>query len=135
AAEPMTRSGMSPEFRKQFEMVVNDFYDQLVDTIAADRHLDRGKVKDLIDDGLLTAAAAKEAGLIDRVQYIDQFRDDLTKTLKVDEIKLVQDYGKKDVDADLNSFAGMVKFMQMVMGVETPETFSKNKKIAVVYAV
>ncbi len=135
ASEPMTRSGMSPEFRKQFELVIDDFYAQLVDTIVADRHLDHGKVKDLIDEGLLTATGAKEAGLIDRVQYIDQFRDDLAKTLKVDEIKLVKDYGKKEVDADLSSFAGMIKFMQMVMGIETPQTSGKNKKIAVIYAV
>ncbi len=77
AAEPMTRSDMSPEFRKQFELVIDNYYDQMIDTIAADRKLDRGKVKDLIDEGIFTAAAAKEAGLIDRVAYIDQFRKDL----------------------------------------------------------
>ncbi len=42
AAEPFTRTEMSPEFRKQFESVVDDFYDQLVTTIAADRKLDAG---------------------------------------------------------------------------------------------
>ncbi len=31
AAEPFTRTEMSPEFRKQFESVVDDFYEQLVE--------------------------------------------------------------------------------------------------------
>ena len=58
---------MSPEFRKQFESVIDDYYEQMVETIAADRKLDADKVKDLIDEGLFTAERAKEAGLIDRI--------------------------------------------------------------------
>ena len=59
AAEPMTRDKMSPEFRGQTEKVVDDYYQQLVDTIATERKLDPGKVKDIIDEGLFTAARAR----------------------------------------------------------------------------
>jgi protease-4 len=135
AAEPLTRSGMSPEFRKQFESVIDDYYNQMIATIAHDRKLDSGKVKDVIDEGLFTATAAKEAGLVDRVAYIDEFRKDLGEKMKVEEVTLVEDYGKKQIDADFSGFGGMMKFMQMLMGGENQEKGGKNKKIAVVYAV
>ena len=45
--EIFTRSGMSPEFREDIDSLVDDIYDQMIDTIAADRKLDRGRVKDL----------------------------------------------------------------------------------------
>jgi protease IV len=135
AAEPLTRSGMSPEFRKQFELVIDNYYDQMIDTIAADRKLDRGKVKDLIDEGIFTAAAAKEAGLIDRVAYLDEFRKNLAEKLKVDEVTFVEDYGKKQLDTDFSGIGGFMKMMQMITGGESEEKSGKNKKIAVVYAV
>ncbi len=135
AAEPLTRSSASPEFRSQLESVIDDFYNQMIATIAADRKLDRGKVKDLIDQGLFTATAAKEAGLIDRIEYLDQFRDELAKSLHVNEVKLVEDYGKKQVDTDFSGVGGFMKLVQMLMGIEPSSSGGKNKKIAVVYAV
>ncbi len=134
AAEPLTRSGMSPEFRKQFESVIDNYFSQMIDTIAADRKLDRGKVKDLIDDGIFTAAAAKDAGLIDRIAYIDELRKAAAEQLKVEEVTLVENYGKEAVDTDFSGIGGMMKFMQMLMGGDSKEKSGKNKKVAVVYA-
>jgi protease-4 len=122
AAEPLTRSGMSPEFRKQFELVIDNYYDQMIDMIAADRKLDRGKVKDLIDVGLMTAEAAKASGLIDRIAYLDEFRKELAEKLKVDEVTLVEDYGKKQVETDFSGIGGLMKLMQSLMGGESQET-------------
>ena len=45
AAEPFTRTEMSPEFRQQFEAVIDDYYDQMVTTIATDRHWTRPRSK------------------------------------------------------------------------------------------
>lgn len=135
AAEPMTREGMSPEFRKQFELVIDDYYDQLVDTIATDRKLDRKKVRELIDAGLLTANAAKKAGLIDVVAYDDQLDGNLKKQLAVDEIELKVDYGKKKIDDDFSGMLGMIKLFELMMGAEPGRRTSRNPKIAVVYAV
>jgi len=135
AAEPLTRSEMSPEFRKQFEAVIDDLYNNLVDTIASERKLDRGRVKDLLDDGLFTATAAKEAGLIDRVAYEDEFRSALKEQSKADEIKLVDDYAKQKMDVDFSGIGGMVKLMEMMSGGSSKKGSGKGKKIAVVYAV
>ncbi|HEY2759732.1 MAG TPA: signal peptide peptidase SppA [Pirellulales bacterium] len=137
AAEPFTRENMSPEFKKQMDSVLDDYYAQLVDTIAADRKLDPGKVKDLIDEGLFTSAAAKDAGLIDRVAYVDEFRQQLADQKHVDAVTLVEDYGKKQLDEeDFSGFAGFMKMIQMISGADQgKKTTSAGQKIAVIYAV
>jgi len=136
AAEPLTRDKMSPEFRKQTELVIDDFYQQLVETIAAERKLDAGKVKDLIDEGLFTAARAKEVGLIDQVVYLDEFRKELAEKQHVDEVTLVEDYGKKQLDEeDFSGFAGFMKMFELIAGAEPRGKASASQKIAIVYAV
>jgi protease-4 len=134
AAEPYTRKEMSPEFRKQYEGLVDDIYDQLVTTIATSRNLDAAKVKELIDVGLFTPAAAKEAGLIDAVSYEDGWQDNLKKKLEVDQLELVKNYGKKKRDNDFSGMLGMMKLFEMMMGVEPSQRASGKKKVAVVYA-
>ena len=135
AAEPYTRSEMSPEFRKQFETVLDDYFALMVETIAKDRKLDQGKVKDLIDEGLFTAARDKEVGLIDRICYEDELRDQLKSGLAADELVIEKDYGKKEIDTDFSGFAGFIKLMEMMSGKDPGSRSSKGAKIAVVYAV
>ena len=118
AAEPLTRDKMSPAFRTQMETVIDDLYNQLVNTIATGAKLDVGKVKDLVDEGLFTAQHTKEVGLIDRVAYDDEFRKQLADQQKADEVSLDDDYGKKKVDEDFSGFSGFVKMFEMLSGVE-----------------
>jgi protease-4 len=135
ASEPFTRTDMSPEFRKQFESVIEDYYAMLVERIAADRKLEPAKVKELIDEGLLSAARAKETGLVDYVAYEDEFRDQLKTALKAEDVALVRDYGKKKVDADMSGLAGMMKLMELMTGAESTPKVSRGDKIALIYAV
>jgi len=136
AAEPYTRDKMSPEFKKQMESVLDDYYAQLVETVAADRKLDPGKVKDLIDEGLFTAARAKEVGLVDRVAYGDEFRQQLAQQQHVDSIGVVDDYGKKQLDEEeFSGFSGFMKMFELLSGTEPRGRASSSQKIAVVYAV
>ncbi len=62
ASEPFTRTSMSPEFRKQYEAVIDDYYSYLAESIAADRKLDVEKVKKLIDQGMFTAERPARRG-------------------------------------------------------------------------
>ena len=73
AAEPMTRNTISAPAR-HLQSLVDDTYDHMVETIAKDRRLPDYTVKSLIDQGLFTAADAKDAGLIDEVCYTDEFQ-------------------------------------------------------------
>jgi protease IV len=135
AAEPMTRTSMSPELKESMTAIVDDNYEDLVATLAADRKLKDYQVKSLLDVGMFTAETAAKAKLVDRVLYADQLRDALSKRLKADDIELVTDYKKKKVDVDLSGIGGALKFMQLVMGGKQPEKVSKEKKIAVIFAV
>jgi protease IV len=135
AAEPMTRKAMSGPLRESFEAMVDDIYETLSSTIAADRKLKSHQVKTLLDEGLFTAATAQKARLIDQVAYADQFEDSLRKKLKVQQLDVVTNYKKKQVDMDFSGIGGMMKLMEMLMGGKPSEKAGKEKKIAVVYAV
>lgn len=135
AAEPYTRDKMSDEVKQNLTGIVDDYYEQMVATIATDRKLPEDKVRELIDRGLFSATAAKEAGLIDIVAYGDEFEVGVEKELGVDEIELVVGYGKKKVDTDFSGPAGFLKLFQMMLGAEPTTTVSNRKKIAIVYAV
>jgi protease-4 len=135
AAEPMTRTSMSPSLRESIEAVVDDTYADLVSTIAADRKLKDYQVKALLDQALFTAKAAQKAKLIDRVAYADQFQDSLKGKLKAEAIDVVTNYKKKQLDTDFSGITGFMKLMELLMGGKPSERVSKQKKIAVVYAV
>jgi protease-4 len=133
AAEPYTRSSMSPQLRKQMESVVDDYFDKsLVETIVQGRFakkLTSEQVKKLIDGGPYTAKAAKEAGLIDRVTYPEQFQDDLKAALGAERVKVTKNYGQaKAEDLDLSNPFALFKLLA------PPKTFSSSKpKVAVIY--
>jgi protease-4 len=134
AAEPYNRTEMSPEFREEMESILDDYYRQMVTMVAEARKLTPEQVKAAIDAGPLSAKKAKELGLIDRVAYQDELEDALKGEVAGAKSKLVKKYGKKKVDTDFSGFAGMVKMMNLMMGVEEPKRRSNNSKIAVIYA-
>ena len=137
AAEPYTRSSMSPEFRQQYEQLLGDFYDQLIETIAKDRKLPVEKVRGLIDQGLFTAEQALQAGLIDEIAYGDQIKERLGKDLATDigQIDLVNGYAVKKVENDFSGMMGMVKLFDLLLNGADGKKATQQKKIAVVYAV
>lgn len=134
AAEPYSRTEMSPEFRKEMEEILDDFYQQIISTIAQSRKLTAEAVVSAIDNGPLTARQAKELGLIDRVAYEDEIESALAAQLPGKTIKVTRNYGKKKVDTDFSGLAGMIKMMELLTGGEQTKRKSSNPKIAVIYA-
>jgi protease-4 len=132
AAEPYTRSGMSPEFRKQFENLIDDYYDNMASMIAQSRpgkKLTREDVKKLIDKGPYPGKAAMAAGLVDRVAYANQFTDSFKTGLQADKLKMIADYAKeraKSIDLS-NPFA----LFKLLAGPEME--VSTKPKVAVIY--
>ena len=136
AGETYTRSEMSPELKKQYESLATDFYDQILTTIARDRNLPRERVIELIDKGLYMAGDAKQKGLIDRVAYQTDWDTFLKKTASTDgDVELLDRYGKKQIDTDFSGFAGMMKFMNLLMGQSNKTKSTAEPQIAVVYVV
>ncbi|MGD0896790.1 MAG: signal peptide peptidase SppA [Thermoguttaceae bacterium] len=135
AAEPLTRKEMSKPFRESLDAIVDDVYEQMAATIAADRRLKDYQVKTLIDQGLFTASSAKRAGLVDDVLYADQFEESLAKRLGADKIDLVTNYKKKQIDTDFSGLGGLMKLIELFSGGKPSEKGGAKPKIAVVYAV
>ena len=135
AAEPYSRSEMSPAFREEMEAILDDYYRQIVEMIAQSRKLTPDQVKGVIDTGLHSATDAKKLGLIDRVGYEDSITEIIKGDRKDAEVKFAKGYGKKKIDTDFNSITGMAKMMNLMMGVEPAPRKSSAPKIAIINAV
>jgi protease-4 len=135
AAEPFTRDSLSEPVRKNMTALIDDFYDEMLTTIATDRDLKVEEVRKAVDCGLLMASEAKEAGLIDRVMYPDQFREELEEDYKTDKLVYVENYAKKKVDTDFSGPMGMMKLFQTMLGDGGAKGGDDAPKVAVVYAV
>ncbi len=135
AAEPYSRSEMSPAFREEMETIIDDYYRQIVEMVGESRKLTPDQVKSIIDVGLFSAEDAKKIGLIDHVAYEDQILTMIKGDQADAEVKIAKGYGKKKIDTDFSGFAGMAKMMNLLMGVEPSSRKSTTPKIAVISAV
>ena len=135
AAEPYSRSEMSPAFREEMEAILDDYYRQIVEMIAQSRKLTPDQVKAVIDVGLHSATDAKKLGLIDRVGYEDSITEQIKGDRKDAEVKFAKGYGKKKLDTDFSGITGMAKMMNLMMGVEPTTRKSTAAKIAIINAV
>ena len=107
AAEPYTRTEMSPEFREEMESILDDFYGTMVSQISEHRKLPEAKVKEIIDQGLIGVRAAKELGLVDDVAYDDQLIGLIAGDDKSLDVRIREDYKKKKINTELDLFALM----------------------------
>lgn len=135
AAESYTRSEMSPEFRLELEEILDDKYKLLTETISQSRKMPVEKVTAAIDEGPFTARQAHKLGLVDRLAYLDDVESGLEKQAAGAKFKLTKKYGKKKLDTDFSGFSGMMKMMEMVMGVEPAQRKSTSSKLAIIHAV
>jgi protease IV len=74
AAETFTREAMSPELRESLEAILADWETTLVDAVARSRRLEPARARALLAAGFLSAPAAIEAGLVDRMGYLEDIR-------------------------------------------------------------
>jgi protease-4 len=134
AAEPYTRSEMSPAFREELTEVLTDNYTMIAEAIAARRGVSLDEAKTLLDGGPYDADDAKAKGLIDRVAYEDQIQEQLTKALGLETLKLETKYGKKTEKVDYSGLAGFMKMMQSLSGQTAKKPESDKPKVALIYA-
>lgn len=72
AGETFTRTSMSAEQREEMERLLDDLFEELVSALAQGRGIAPERVRELIDEGLFTAPAARAAGLVDATLYPDE---------------------------------------------------------------
>ncbi len=131
AGESLVRDSMSKELRETLDPLLDEIYGSMVKAIAEGRGLPEDVVRGAIDEGILSASRAKALGLVDRVEYEDQFKDGLKayfpgKTL----MKKKDRFGKKEVKLEGNPFAIVTSMMTSLFAKPSEP---QGPKLAVIY--
>ncbi|MEY3458301.1 MAG: Protease 4 [Planctomycetota bacterium] len=126
AAEPYTRTEMSPEFRLEMEAILDDNYRDMVTQVASARKLPEDRVREIIDIGLIPAAEARQLGLIDTLAYEDQLRTLIAADDPQLDVRIREDYRKEKPSTELDLFS----LMKILSGPK-PATSSRQPRIAV----
>jgi protease-4 len=134
AVEPYTRTSMSPENKKQYNLVLDDLYNNgIIQTIVASRPAqkwDAAKVGAIIDEAPYTAKKALEIGLVDKLSYFSGIEKLIKDDLKTEEIKLSKNYLKPKNNEEESAISMLMKLMN-----PPKKKTSKKTKIAIIYAI
>lgn len=87
AGDMFTRTSMSPETRESLGALLDGIYGRLVAGLATARKKSEAEIRDILDQGPYLAPAALKRGIIDAVEYEDQYYDALKKKAGLDEIR------------------------------------------------
>ena len=124
AVEPFTQEKMSPENRQQTLQLLQNIWDEYLQTIAKSRKYTTQQLQAIVDNkGMLMANDALNSKLVDKVVYYDEV---LTKLKELT--------GKKEKDKtftqiSLNNYSKVAKVAQTLS-----KNVKSNNKIGVVYA-
>ncbi len=89
AGDILTRTSMTPETREQLDAILDQYYGNLIATVAEGRHKQSDSVRAMIDDGPFLARDAVADGLIDAVGYEDQAVGEMQNRLKQSELRRI----------------------------------------------
>ena len=89
AGDIFTQTSMSPETREVLNAVLDQYYGNLIATVAEGRKKQPDAVRALMDDGPFLARDAMADGLVDSLGYEDQAVGDLQNRLKQSELKRI----------------------------------------------
>ncbi len=135
AYEELARSTMSEEQRKVIGLLLEEFYGQILDTIATQRGIGRDQVEALFDEMIVTPRRAQEAGLISLVGYRDEF-DQRCEEVFGGKVEYDEDYGdsgKEELEKMLESPFAMLQLMVKLLKPAKRE-LPDEPRIAMVYA-
>jgi protease IV len=113
AGDILTQTSMSPETREVLNAILDQYYGDLIATVAQGRKKQPDAVRALLDDGPFLARDAAADGLIDALGYEDQAVAEMQTRLKQTELKKVS--SKAYLKAALAS-AGAGRRIALVVG-------------------
>ncbi|GIW92002.1 MAG: protease [Pirellulaceae bacterium] len=132
AAEIFTRSEPSVEAKENREWLADGIFSRYVNLITQGRKVPAERVRQWIDQGLFSAEEARRAGIVDAVEYAEEFLSFL-KTTHGENIQLDKRYGRAaSKQIDLSSPLGLLQFYAELLGGSKPKTSTKEA-VAVIY--
>jgi protease-4 len=87
AGDMLTQTSMSPETREVLNQILDQFYGNLIDTIAQGRKKSSDAVRAMIDQGPFMASDAMSNGLVDSLGFEEQASEDMRTRLKQTELR------------------------------------------------
>lgn len=119
AVEPFIRTDNSPAEEQQTQALLNDLWQEFVSQVSQSRKLAPAKIEAIANQqGLLSAEAAKNAGLVDRLAYPDEMEAELQKLTGVEKAEDIN-------DMSVLEYAGVADLGAI--------DASSNKQVALVY--
>ena len=88
-AEPWSRSSMSEPFREVMNSMLDEVYGQFLEGVAPAREMTVDELRAAIDEGPFVQEQAVDSGLVDVLQYEDEFLDALKQDLELEELHQV----------------------------------------------
>ena len=132
ALESYTRDEPSEPVLEEMHAILDDLYEDQVAALAENRGMKPLVVRGHIDQRMFSPAEAKKAGLVDHVEYEDEFlgrvRGEGDKAMKV-----VDATKKKEVK--LEGLTGLMTIFNELFGSPKKKAGSKKEKIALIYAL
>jgi protease-4 len=121
AGEIFTQTEPSEEAAANMNWLLDGLFGGMVEMMADGRGLSAEQVQRIIDGGPYTAESAKEAGLVDAVQYRSEFMDELRK-IYGSQVVIDERYGEEDgLDVDFsNPFAFFSIFSELLGSKKKP---------------
>ncbi|MEP4077880.1 signal peptide peptidase SppA [Haloferula sp.] len=108
--EEFYRTGPSEFAEKQTQELIGGIYEQITSGIATGRSVPEEKITSLIDRGTFTPEEAKEAGLVDDLQYRTDFNTALKE--KYADAEFDDEYALPDLDGpDIDGIFDLFKLM------------------------
>jgi protease IV len=135
AFEDLSRNAMSPEQREVIGLLLDEFYNQLLDTIAANRKVERSVVEAAFQEVLVMPEDAAKSGLISAVAFEDEF-DAKVEALLGAKPQLVENYGDKSAE-DMEKMLGnpFAAFALLPKLLNPPKQEAPDEPyVAIVYA-
>ncbi len=133
AGEELTRTGFSEPARDALSSVLEDYYTQLSNGIAAGRAISVERARQLLADGPYTARNALDAGLVDDVLFRDELVADL-RDRHDGSVALDTDYAGGQRPP--RKAPGPMDIFQLLMPSRPPSRIAPTgPAVAVIYAV
>ncbi len=92
APDMFTKTSASPETLEVENQVLDQFFGNLLETIAQGRKKQVADVRTLIDDGPFVGKSALDGGLVDALRFEDEMYGELKDRLKLGEIKRIDEH-------------------------------------------
>ncbi len=133
AGESLMRKEMSPAFRESLDPILDEFFSSMVEALAEGRALAPEAIKKAIDRGMISAREAKKLGLVDRIEYLDQFKEGIKAFFPERKLVWSKKYKKKGLKIDAsNPMAAFSLMFGSVFGNQKKKQ-PKGDKVAVIY--